>query len=121
MVFVWNKPVLTFYRERVPFEREAFAVVKTMNLKVAKSEEGGYVGNIVAFFPLMGDLDCISMEKRKSDRYVICWFDDRVNDLDESFRRLTGVTFPSGMSYVVDERGKRKYDASFKAKAGILE
>jgi hypothetical protein len=44
-----------------------------------------------------------------------------VDDLDESFRRLTGVTFTSEVPYVVDERGKRTYNAKFKARQGKLE
>ena len=60
MDFVWNKPVLTFYRERIPPEKEPFAVVKAVKLGVTKSEKGGYWGTLHAFFPLMGNLDCVS-------------------------------------------------------------
>jgi hypothetical protein len=121
MDFVWNKPVLTFYRERTPREKEPFAVVKALKLEVTKSEKEDYVGKINAFFPLMGNLDCLSSVEGKQDHYVICWFDDKIEDIDESFRRLAGVTFTSDVPYVVDARGKRTYTAKFKAKHGKLE
>jgi hypothetical protein len=121
MDFVWNKPVLTFYRERIPREKEPIAVAKALKLIVSKSEKGGYHGTINSFFPLMGNLDCLSSVEGKQDYYVICWFDDKVENLNESFRRLAGVTFVSEVPYVVDERGKRTYNARFKAKHGKLE
>ena len=120
MDFVWSKPVLTFYRERIPREKEPFAVVKAIQLEVAKSEMEGYAGKIDAFFPLMGNLDCLSSVEGKQDHYVICWFDDKVNDLNASFRRLGGVSFISDVPYVVDEKGKRTYTAKFEAKYGKL-
>ena len=121
MDFVWSKPVLTFYRERTPREKEPFAVVKALKLEVVESEKKGYQGKMDAFFPLMGNLDCLSSVEGKQDQYVICWFDDKVEDIDESFRRLAGVTFFSDVPYVVDKRGKRTYSAKFKAKYGKLE
>ena len=121
MDFVWNKPVLTFYRERFPREKEPFVVVKALKLEVSKSEKEGYLGRINSFFPLMGNLDCFSSVEGKQDHYVICWFDDKVEDIDESFRRLSGVAFSSDVAYVVDERGKRIYTTTFKAKHGKLE
>ena len=121
MDFVWNKPVLTFYRERIPPEKEPFAVAKALKLIVNESEKGGYSGTINSFFPLMGNLDCLSLVEGKQDYYVICWFDDKVEGLNKSFRRLAGVTFPSQVPYVVDERGKRKYNARFTAKTGKIE
>lgn len=121
MDFVWKKPVLTFYRERIPHEKEPFAVAKALKLAVLKSEKGDYLGIINSFFPLMGNLDCLSPVEGKQDHYVICWFDDKVEDLNESFRRLAGVTFPSEVPYVVDERGKITYNARFIAKIGKLE
>jgi hypothetical protein len=118
---VWNKPVLTLFRERVPIEKEPFAVVKTNKLGVSKSEKGGYWGNIHAFFILMGSLDYISSAEGQGDSYVLCWFDDGEEDLNKAYRRLTGVIFPSGVPHVVDDKGKRTYDASFKAQHGKLE
>ena len=121
MDFVWNKPVLTFYRERTPREKEPFAVVKALKLEVTESEKEGYLGEINAFFPLMGNLDCLSSVEGKQDHYVICWFDDSLEGIDESFRRLVGVTFLSDVSYVVDEKGKRAYTAKFNAKHGKMK
>jgi hypothetical protein len=121
MDFVWNKPVLTFYRERFPRENEPFAVVKASKLEVTKSEKEDYLGKINSFFPLMGNLDCLSSVESKQDHYVICWFDDKIEDIDESVRRLSGVTFSTDVPYVVDERGKRTYNAMFRAKIGKLE
>ena len=103
MDFEWKRPVLTFYRERAPSEKEPFAVVKASKLEISKPEkEGAINGKIHAFFPLMRNLDCISSEEGKNDRYIICWFDDNEVDFNRAFRRLTGVTFPSGVQYVVD-------------------
>lgn len=121
MNFVWNKPVLTFYRERTPHEKEPFAVVKALKLEVTRFEKEVYQGKINNFFPLMGNLDCLSSVEGKQDHYVICWFDDKIEDLDKSFRRLAGVTFTSDVSYVIDTKGKRTYAAKFKAKHGKLE
>jgi len=121
MDYVFKKPVLTFYRERIPRDKEPFAVVKALKLIVSKSVKEGYNGIINSFFPLMGNLDCLSSVEGKNDHYVICWFDDNVESLNESFRRLTGVTFTSDVQYVVDERGKRTYNTRFIAKSGKLE
>jgi hypothetical protein len=49
------------------------------------------------------------------------WFDDEVEDLNESFGQLSGVSFSSGVTYVVDERAKRTYNAEFKANFGKFE
>jgi protease II len=121
MDFIWNKPVLTFYREKIPMEKEPFAVVKALKLEVTKAEREGYIGKINAFFPLMGNLDCLSSVEGKQDHYVICWFDDNVENLHDSFRRLGRVTFTSDVAYVVDARGKRTYEAKFKAMHGKLK
>lgn len=122
MEFVYNKPVLTFYRERHDKpEREPFVVIKAKKLSVSKSETAELSGVIHDFFPLMGDVDCISSADGKVDQYVVCWFDDAEPDMDKSFRRLTGVTFPSGLSCETDARSKKTYNAPFKAKHGILK
>ena len=113
--FVWNKPTLSFYRENNEQpEREAFAVVKVQKLTV--SENVGFEAKIVDFFPLMGDVDLIQPDKR----YVVCWFDDSVQDFYAGFRRLAGVTFPEKPSYTVDKRDKRTYNATLKAKYAKL-
>jgi hypothetical protein len=72
MVYIWNKPVLTFYRERIPREKEPFAVIKALKLTISKSEKEGYWGTIKSFFPLMGNLDCLSSVEGEKDYYVIC-------------------------------------------------
>lgn len=122
MEFVYDKPVLTFYRERHDKpEREPFAVVKAKKLSVSKSEAAELCGVVQGFFSLMGDVDCISSTDGKVDQYIVCWFDDAEPDLDKSFRRITGVTFPSGLSCETNARGKKTYNASFKAKHGLLK
>ena len=121
MNFVWNKPVLSFYIEKNPREKEPFAVAKALKMDVTKSEKEGYFGKISSFFPLMGNLDCIASVEGKKDQYIICWFDDEIEDVDESYRRLVGVTFDSDVNFVVDERGKRTYQAKFKALNGKLK
>ncbi len=56
--FVWNKPVLSFYRENNEQpETEAFAVIKAKKLVVSASENSGFGGKIEDFFCLMGDID----------------------------------------------------------------
>jgi len=121
MNFVWGKPVLSFYKERIPKEKEPFVVVKALKLEVTKSEKEGIFGRINSFFPLMGNLENILSIEGKQDLHVICWFDDTVEDLNESFRRLTGVTFSSNVNCIIDERGKKTYQAKFKASHGKLK
>jgi hypothetical protein len=120
---VWEKPVITFYRERFGKpEREAFLVVKARRLSVSRNEGSNKLRcTLEDFFPLMGDIDCISSEEGKADRYVLCWFDDRFDDFGKAFRRLTGVTFLEGIKCVNDEKGKTSCNADFEAKHGKLE
>ena len=121
-VFVWDKPVLTIYKERKQQpEREPFAVVKAKRLSVTKLEDAGVEGNLQDFFALMGNLDYISSKEGENDRYIVCWFDDKEDDFDRAGRRLMGVIFPLGARYVVDDREKRTYNANFKAQYGKLE
>ena len=123
MESVWEKPVITFYRERFGKpEREAFAVVKARRLTISRKERSAKLGGIIEdFFPLMGDIDYISTKEGKADRYVLCWFDDSEDDFSRAFRRLTGATFPEAIRFVTDEKGKRTYNASFEAEHGKLE
>jgi hypothetical protein len=120
---VWEKPVITFYKERLGKpERKAFAVVKARRLVVSRKEKDTKLScSIEDFFPLMGEIDCISTKEGKADRYVLCWFDDSENDFGRAFRRLTGATFPEGIKHVTDEKGKRSYNTSIKAEDGKLE
>jgi hypothetical protein len=121
MNYDWNKPVLTFYREKFPPEREPFAVVKTTKLEISRTKENLLTGEIMGFFPLMGNLDCISTVEGLAEKYVICWFDDTVEDINLAFRRLIGVSFNSGFSFGLDKKGKRTYSAQFKARDGKLK
>jgi len=121
-VFVWDKPVLTFYRDRKQQpEREPFAVVKARKLTITKSADNIIEGSLQDFFKLMGNLDYLSSQEGESDRYIVCWFDDKEDDFDRAGRRLIGVSFPEGARYVVDEREKRTYNAIFKGEYGKLE
>jgi len=115
--------VLTFYKEKIDKpEREAFLVVKARKLAISRVDENDMLlGNIKDFFPLMGDIDCVISEKGMSDRYVLCWFDDKEDDFSKAWRRLTGVRFPSGGTFVTDKDKKRTYNASFEAEKGKLK
>jgi len=89
---------------------------------VSRNEGSNKLGCAIKdFFPLMGDIDYVSSEEGKADRYVLCWFDDRYDDFSKAFRRLTGVTFPEGIKCVTDEKGKISCNADFEAKHGKLE
>jgi hypothetical protein len=111
--FIWNKPVLSLYRENNEQpESEAFAVIKAKKLAVSAAENGGFNCNIADFFCLMGDVDQIQPDMK----YVICWFDDSVEDFYAGFRRLSGVTFPAKVSFTIDKRNKRTYNTLLEAK-----
>jgi hypothetical protein len=120
---VWKKSTITFYKERFGKpEREAFAVVKARKLIVSRNEKDAKFSCVIEdFFPLMGDIDYLSTKDGKVDRYVLCWFDDNIADFGKAFRRLTGATFPEGIKFVTDEKGKRTYNVSFEAEHGKLE
>jgi len=118
---VYEKPVIVFYKERLKKpERRAFAVIKARRLAVSRAENG-FRGSIKDFIPLMGNIDYISSTEGMSDCYVLCWFDDEEDDLNKAWRRLTAVTFATGIAFAADEKGKRTYNADFKAKQGKLE
>jgi len=121
--FVWEKPVIVFYKERLKKpERKAFAIVKARRLAFSRvEEEGNFRGSIKDFFSLMGDIDCISAKEGMTDRYVLCWFEDKEDDFSKAWRRLTGVTFSAGITFATDENGKRTYHADFRAEQGKLE
>jgi hypothetical protein len=116
--FVWHKPVLSLYRENNEQpETEAFAVIKAKKLIVSEDEKLEFKGKIEDFFCLMGDVDAVS----SANRYVLCWFDDSVEDFYAAFRRLSGVTFSNSVSYTMDKRNKRTYNAVFQAKNAKLK
>ena len=58
----------------------------------------------------MGDVDQV----QQCSKYVVCWFDDSIEDFYAGFRRLSGVTFPAGVNFTVDKRNKRTYNTVFK-------
>jgi hypothetical protein len=122
-VSVWEKPVITFYVERFGKpEKEAFLVVKSRRLVISGNDGSNKLRcTLEDFFPLMGDIDYISSEEGKADRYVLCWFDDRYDDFDKAFRRLTGITFPEGIKCIKDKKGKISCKANFEAEHGKLE
>lgn len=116
--------MLTCYKERNKQpERKAFAVIKTRELSVSKTEgrDAEIDGSIKDFFPLMGDIDYLFSKEGTADKYVLCWFDDEEDDFIKAFRRLSGVTFPTGIKVVTDKNGKKTYNTTFKAKHGKLE
>ena len=120
LAFVWEKPVLVFYRERKEKpERKAFAVVKARKL-IISSDDFGFSGKIEDFFPLMGDIDYISTKEGESGQYVLCWFEDKEDDFSKAWRRLTGVTFPTGVAFTTDIKEKKTYNTNFIAKQGKL-
>lgn len=115
---VFNKPVLSFYRENNEQpETEAFAVIKAKKLSITQTEKGTFNGSINDFFCLMGDIDQV----QSTNSYIVCWFDDQVDDFYEAFRRLSAVTFPSQLAYSLDKRNKRTYNTVFQAKHAKLK
>jgi hypothetical protein len=117
-ILEWKRPTISIFRERIDKpENEPFAVIKAKKLSIEEVEGGGFKGDLTDFFSIMGDFDYISSDDGRKDHYVLCWFDDVIEDFNESFRRLTGVTFPAVPSYTVSA-GKRTYKASFQAKQG---
>ena len=114
--------MITGYRERFgKQEKEAFVAVKARRLVVSKKDGAGFKCVLEDFFPIIGDIDCVSTKEGRADSYVLCWFDDREDDFAKAFRRLTGVNFNEGMKCVTNEKGKMTCNASFEAKHGKLE
>ena len=98
--------------------REPFAVIKAKRITV-ETEDKELKGKINDFFTLIGDADYVSSPEGKSEKHVLCWFDDSEDDFKKSSRKLTGVTFPSGLSFTTSKE-KRTYNASFQARYGKL-
>jgi len=114
--------VITGYKERFgKQEKQAFVAVKARKFVVSKKDGAGFTCVLENFFPIMGDIDCVSTKEGRADSYVLCWFDDREDDFAKASRRLTGVTFKEGIKCVTDEKGKMTCNASFDAKNGKLE
>ena len=119
MNYIWKKAVLTFYREKIPRENEPFAVVKSAKLTIQKSSENKLVGKIKDFF--VHGYPGTSIVEGITKKYVLCWFDDSLEDMKLSFRRITGVTFITPLSCVLDGKGKKTFSAKFEAIKGKLE
>jgi len=68
----------------------------------------------------MEDIDYIYSKEGISDRYVLCWLDDKEDDFSKAWTRLTGVTFPGEIIFITDEKDKRTYNANFEAEQGKL-
>ena len=120
--------MLVFYREdvRKP-ERKALAVVKARRLAIRLDKSSGKIeGSIKDFFPYMGDIDYISAHTGVSNKYVICWMDDREDDFGKGWRRVSGAIFPA--PFVSKEEravrlaeSKLTLNAKFEAVSGKLE
>ncbi|PVX26958.1 MAG: hypothetical protein CW716_04770 [Candidatus Bathyarchaeum sp.] len=122
MQLVWNKPVITFYKERFgKQEKEPFVAVKARKFKVSKQNEENELSCVLdEFFPIMGKIDYMTTKEGKADNYVLCWFDDNEDDFGKAFRRLTGVTISKEIKCETDSKGKITCNGSFKAKHGKL-
>ena len=119
---IWNKPVLCIFKERnVNPEIDPFVVVKAKKLALSKGADSKYSGSIVDSFTLMGDVDYLTTKEGAADHYVMCWFDDTELDVTKDLRRLRGVTFNGKVTCVLNESGKRTYNATFKAEHAKLK
>ena len=119
---VWKKPVVCIFKERdVDPEIDPFVVVKAREIAVTRMENGEVTGTLRDFFTLMGDADYLSTDKGAADHYVMCWFDDSEPDMTRDLRRLRGLTFKEKVKFVLNEDGKRTYNAAFKAEHAKLK
>jgi hypothetical protein len=128
MELFWEKPVIVFYNEKQNDpEREAFAVVNAERLVVRVDDRTKKIGGSIRdFFTLMGEVDSVSSLPGTSGRFVLCWMDDRENDISKAWRRLNGVTFPTKPVFTTVRPGKfgedkRTYNADFEAEEGKIE
>jgi hypothetical protein len=119
---VWKKPVVCIFKERNDNpEIDPFVVVKAKKIELTREEGSKFSGKIDDFFTLMGDADYLSSSDGAGDHYVMCWFDDTEPDMAKDLRRLRGVTFKGKVTYVLNEAGKRTYNAAFKAEHAKLK
>jgi hypothetical protein len=119
--FIWNKPVLCIFKERdVNPEIDPFVVVKAKKLTITH-EGSKYSGIIWDFFTLMGDADYLTTKEGAADHYVMCWFDDNEQDMAKDLRRLRGVALRGKVTCILNDSGKRTYNASFKAEHAKLK
>jgi hypothetical protein len=118
----WNKPVISIFRERQKPESEPFAVIRCRKMELNQNGDSGYTGAIVDFYSLMGDVDYLTSDEGKTDRYVLCWFDDSEPDMTKDFRKLRGVQFNGAVECSINEANhKRTYNAKFSAVQGKLK
>lgn len=122
MKLIWEKPVITFYKERIDrIEKEPFVAVKAQRLVVSqKNEDKKFSCILQDFFPIMGKLDYVFTEEGRIDKYVLCWFDDNEDDFSKAFRRLTGAVFSNGIKCITNENKKIICNCVFQAKHGKL-
>ena len=119
---VWNKPVVCIFKERdVNREMDPFVVVKAKKITLTRLDNGEVTGKLQDFFTLMGDADYLSSAEGAVDHYVVCWFDDTEPDMTRDLRRLKGVTLQGKVLFVLNEAGKRTYNAAFRAKHAKLK
>jgi hypothetical protein len=121
--FIWNKPVLCIFKERIVNpEIDPFVVLKAKKLTLTKVAESKYVGSIVDSFTLMGDADYLNTKEGAEDHYVMCWFDDTEPDMTKDLRRLRGVTLSGKVVCTENEKTrKRTYNAAFTAEHAKLK
>ncbi|MGA3111649.1 MAG: hypothetical protein ABSE15_06395 [Candidatus Bathyarchaeia archaeon] len=118
----WKKPVVCIFKERDDNpEIDPFVVVKARKIAVSRMNSGQIEGNLQDFFTLMGDADYLSTAEGAADHYVMCWFDDTESDMNRDLRRLRGVSFKGTVTFVLNEGGKRTYNAAFKAEHAKLK
>ena len=96
-------------------------MVKAKKLTIKPEKGSACFGKAEDFFTLMGDADYLSTPEGVKDHYVICWFDDTEPNMTKDLRRLQGVTFQGKVSCVINDGGKRTYNASFKAEHSKLK
>lgn len=89
-------------------------------MAVSTMASGEVTGRLEDFFTLMGDADYLSSAKGAADRYIMCWFDDTEPDMTRDLRRLRGVTLQGKVTFVLNQAGKRTYNAAFKAEHAKL-
>ena len=119
---VWKKPVVCIFKERdVNPEIDPFVVVKAKKIALTREEGSKFSGKLEDFFTLMGDADYLSSPNGAADHYVMCWFDDTEPDMTKDLRRLRGVTFKGKVTYILNEGGKRTYNAAFNAEHAKLK
>jgi hypothetical protein len=119
---VWKKPVVCIFKERdVDPEIDPFVVVKAKKIVLSRQGADGVTGSLQNFFTLMGDADYLSSAEGAADHYVMCWFDDIEPDMTRDLRRLRGVALQGKVTFVLNEDGKRTYNAAFKAEHAKLK